>query len=308
MSDNVHDMKQRTIGNTFAVEGKGLHSGLMLQLTFHPAPAGTGLIIRRIDLENKPSFEAVADHVSQTVRGTVLKSGEAQVSTIEHAMAALYANGIDNCLMEVNGPEFPILDGSARTFAEKIAEAGIVETAEDKDIIRIDETIEYSTPNGSYIKATPAEKTEYVVSIDYNSVVLPAQSVSFSDFSLFREDFSKARTFVFVREIEPLLNMNLIRGGDLKNAIVIYDQFMPQENIDKLTEKLNQPRVLASEFGYLTGDLNYENEPARHKLVDLIGDLALTGKTFVGKITAHCPGHHINTEFAKILREKYIKK
>jgi UDP-3-O-[3-hydroxymyristoyl] N-acetylglucosamine deacetylase/3-hydroxyacyl-[acyl-carrier-protein] dehydratase len=301
-------MKQRTLRNSFTVEGKGLHSGLMLKLTFHPAPAGTGIQIKRADLENQPVFQAVADYVSQTVRGTVLKSGDAQVSTIEHAMATLYAFGIGNCLMEVNGPEFPILDGSARIFTEKIIEAGIVELDEYKEVVVIDQEIEYRTPNGSYIIASPAENTSFEVSIDYNSEVLPAQSVSFEDFNLFQIELSKARTFVFVREIEPLLNMNLIRGGDLKNAIVIYDQFMEQENIDRLTEKLNQPKVHASAFGYLTGDLNYENEPARHKLVDLIGDLALAGITYQGKIRAHCPGHHINTEFAKLLREKYINK
>jgi UDP-3-O-[3-hydroxymyristoyl] N-acetylglucosamine deacetylase/3-hydroxyacyl-[acyl-carrier-protein] dehydratase len=299
-------MKQQTIGNSFTLEGKGLHTGVNICLTAHPAPDNHGIRIRRIDMEGTPEIEAVADNVVETVRGTVLKIADSQVSTIEHAMAAFYASGIDNCLFEVNGPEFPILDGSARLFIEKIQEAGIVEQNSEKEYITISELTECAIATGSNIKAFPAEKLELKVKIGFNSPVLKEQNAELMHLENFSDDIANARTFVFVREIEPLLNMNLIKGGDLKNAIVIYDKIMSQEALNELTDKLNQPRINASQLSYLSGALNYENEPARHKLLDVLGDLALAGKPVKGCIVATYPGHTINTEFAKLLRKKYL--
>jgi UDP-3-O-[3-hydroxymyristoyl] N-acetylglucosamine deacetylase/3-hydroxyacyl-[acyl-carrier-protein] dehydratase len=299
-------MKQKTLGNFFIVEGKGLHTGIELSLKVCPAPADYGIRIIRTDIEGRPEIPAVADLVSQTVRGTVLKSGDVQVSTIEHAMAALYAYQIDNCMLEVNGPEFPILNGSSALYVENIEKAGVVELNADKKLLIVSEEIEYVSDSGSVIKAYPSEFQEFEVSIGFNSSVLEDQTAGLCGFENFSTEFAKARTFVFVRDIEPLLKMNLIKGGDLKNAIVIYDQLMSQDELDMLTDKLHQARIDATKLGYLSGELNFENEPARHKLIDLIGDIALTGKTVIGKIVAMHPGHKINTEFAKILREKYI--
>lgn len=299
-------MKQQTIGNSFTLEGKGLHTGVNICLTAHPAPDNHGIRIRRIDMEGTPEIEAVADNVIETVRGTVLKIADSQVSTIEHAMAAFYASGIDNCLFEVNGPEFPILDGSAKLFIEKIQEVGIVAQNDDKKYITITELTECTIATGSNIKAYPAEKLELEVKIGFKSPVLKEQDAHLKLLKNFAADIASARTFVFVREIEPLLNMNLIKGGDLKNAIVIYDHIMSQDALNALTDKLCQPRIDANEPGYLSGALHFDNEPARHKLLDVLGDLALTGRPVKGSIVATYPGHTINTEFAKLLRKKYL--
>ena len=299
-------MRQQTIGNSFVIEGKGLHTGLNIHLKALPAPANHGIKIKRVDMEDQPEIEAIADNVIETVRGTVLKIGNSQVSTIEHAMAAFYAAGIDNCLFEVDGPEFPILDGSSRFYAEQLKTVGIVEQNIEKEYITITGTTECSITTGSNIKAYPADKLELEVLIGFDSPVLDRQEASLNTLEKFPDEIAYARTFVFVREIEPLLNMNLIKGGDLKNAIVIYDKIMSQDALDTLTEKLNQPKINASELGYLTGKLNFENEPARHKLLDVLGDLALTGKPIKGRIVANYPGHTINTEFAKLLRKNYL--
>lgn len=298
-------MRERTIGGSFELEGKGLHTGIFLHLKANPAPAGTGMIIRRTDLEGQPTIELLAENVRDTMRGTVLRNEHLQVSTVEHAMAALYAAGIDNCIFEVDGPEFPILDGSSLPYTEALAQVGIVEQEADKKYVVIDEELEYSTESGSILKAYPCERFEVAVEIGFNSTVLSEQTAELTDMNQFPQEIAHSRTFVFVREIEPLLNMNLIRGGDLKNAIVIYDQLMPQEKMDVLTEKLHQPNIDATQLGYLSGPLHFENEPARHKLLDVIGDLALTGHPIKGRIVAKYPGHKVNTEFAHILRTKY---
>lgn len=299
-------MKQKSLKSPFTVKGKGLHTGLDLVLSANPAPANTGIWIKRIDLEGAPSFEALADYVNQTTRGTVLKVGEAQVSTIEHAMAAFYAAGIDNCVFEVNGPEFPILDGSAKEYVAKILKVGTEEQDADKDFLMIKEEIVVEYPNGSRLEIIPADKFSIEVEIGFNSDVLPDQFAQLNDLNEFGKGVSDCRTFVFVREIEPLLNMNLIKGGDLKNAIVIYDKEMSQEQMDVLTDKLNQPKINANELGYLSGPLKYENEPARHKLLDVIGDLALVGKPMIAKVKARYPGHQINTETAKTIRQSCL--
>jgi UDP-3-O-[3-hydroxymyristoyl] N-acetylglucosamine deacetylase/3-hydroxyacyl-[acyl-carrier-protein] dehydratase len=299
-------MKQKTIGNSFSVEGIALHTGLNIKLMAHPAPADHGIVICRTDIAGKPSMKAVADNVGDTVRGTVLRNEHFQVSTIEHAMAAFYAAGIDNCLFEVDGPEFPILDGSARFFRDKIVEVGVVEQDADKEHLVITDILEYETDSGSKITAYPSDKFELEVMIGFDSPVLREQTAVLNDISEFNEKAATARTFVFVHEIEHLLELNLIKGGDLKNAIVIYDRIMSQETVNTLCEKLHQESIDASQLGYLNGGIKFENEPAMHKLLDVVGDLALTGKPIKGRIVAKYPGHKINTEFAKLLREKYL--
>lgn len=299
--------KQRTIKQSFSFEGKGLHTGLEIKLTFQPAPQNHGIKVKRIDLPEQPVIDALAENVTQTVRGTVLQKGDVQVSTVEHALATLYAFGVDNCLLEVNAPEFPILDGSAKYFVQKLQEAGTEEQEAEKDYYVVRKKIEYTLPeSGSKITILPDDTFSVDVHIGFKSPVLGNQFASLDNIEDFGTEISAARTFVFVREIEPLLNMNLIKGGDLKNAIVIYDEVMPQERMDVMTEKLHQEHIDASVPRYLT-ELNFENEPARHKLLDVIGDLSLIGKPIKGKVIARYPGHKVNTDTAKLIR-KEIKK
>jgi len=301
-------MKQHTIKKSFSLEGKGLHTGLQITLTFLPAPANHGIKICRVDLPEQPVIEAFAENVTQVVRGTVLQKGDVQVSTVEHALAALYAFGIDNCLLEVNAPEFPILDGSAKFFVEKLQEVGLEKLAEDRDYYIVRKKIECSDPEtGAKITLLPDDSFSVDVHIGFESAILGNQFASLDTLDDFVEQTASARTFVFVREIEPLLRMNLIKGGDLKNAVVIYDKIMPQEDVDQLCDKLNQPHIDASKHAYLSGSLHFDNEPARHKLLDIIGDLSLVGKPIKGKVIAYYPGHKINTETAKIIR-KDIKR
>lgn len=300
--------KQNTIKQAFTLSGKGLHSGLEITLTFIPAIANHGIKITRVDLDGAPTLDAVAEYVSETTRGTVLKRGEMQVSTIEHAMSALYAMGVDNCLLEVNAPEFPILDGSAKFFIDEIQKVGLEAQAVEKDYYIVRKKIELSNPEtGAKITILPDDTFSVDVHIGFKSSVLSNQFASMTSLSEFASEISSSRTFVFVREIEPLVNMNLIKGGDLKNAIVIYDLEKTQEDLDKLADLMEQPRHNATKLGYLTGDLKFENEPARHKLLDIIGDLALIGKPILGKVIATYPGHKINTDVAKLIR-KEIKK
>lgn len=299
---------QKTIKKSFSFNGKGLHTGLQIELTFNPAPVNHGIRIKRVDLEGQPIVDALAENVTHTVRGTVLQKGDVQISTVEHALASLFAYGIDNCLLEVNAPEFPILDGSAKYYVEKLNDAGVEEQDEEKDYFVVTKKIEYTIPEtGSKITLLPDDDFSVDVHIGFKSPVLGNQFASLDNLEDFATEIASARTFVFVREIEPLLNMNLIKGGDLKNAIVIYDEVTSQETMDQLAKKLNQPSIDASKPAFLSGELNYENEPARHKLLDVIGDLSLIGKNIKGKVIARYPGHRINTELAKVIR-KEIKK
>lgn len=299
-------MKQKTIGDSFSIEGIGLHTGIIIHFTAHPAAENHGIKIRRTDLEDQPEVNAIAENVGDTRRGTVLKCEKFQVSTVEHALAALYAFGINNCLIEVDGPEFPILDGSSKFYVEELKKTGVSIQDANTEYLIVDEMIELCYESGSYVRAYPSDKLTFEVEIGFNSSILPSQTAKLDSIEHFADEISAARTFVFVREIEPLLQADLIKGGDLKNAIVIYDQLMPQERINFLTKKLRQPEVDASELGYLSGPLNFENEPARHKLLDLVGDLSLTGKALKARIVAKFPGHKINTEFAHLLRKKYL--
>ena len=284
-----------------------------LTVTFNPAPENYGYKIQRIDLPGEPIIDAVAENVTETTRGTVLTKGEARVSTVEHAMAALFALGIDNCLMQVNGPEFPILDGSAIHYVEQIERVGIKEQNAEKDVFVIKSKIEIKDDRtGNSIIILPDEKFSLNVLVHYDSDILFNQYATLEDMKKFKAEIASSRTFVFVRELEALLNLGLIKGGDLDNAIVIYEREMPQEKFDKLTDVLGVPHIDAKKLGYLNHKpLVWNNEPARHKLLDIIGDLALIGKPLQGRIIATCPGHTINNKFAramrKIIREQKVQ-
>lgn len=297
--------KQKTLKDSFSLSGKGLHTGLDLIVTFKPAPADYGYKIQRIDLDSKPIIEALAENVKETMRGTVLFKGNARVSTVEHAMAALYAAGIDNCHIEVNGPEFPILDGSAKYYVENIQAVGIKEQDALKDYYAVTSKIEIQDEEtGSSIILLPDDKFCANVLISFQSEVLDNQYATLENMEDFPSEIASSRTFVFVREIEPLLGAGLIKGGDLDNAIVIYEKEMSQERFDKLAEVMNVPRMDATKRGFIMHKpLSWPNEPARHKLLDLIGDLALVGKPIKGRIIATRPGHTINNKFARIIRK-----
>lgn len=301
-------MKQNTIKKSFTLEGKGLHTGLQITLTFMPAPANHGIRICRVDLPDEPTYQALADYVTATERGTVLTRPDGwQISTIEHVMAALYALDIDNCLLRVNAPEFPILNGSGEPIVAALLNAGIEPQAEDVEPFIVRKRMEYENPDtGSKIVLMPDTHYNVDVHVDYNSTILSNQYANLEQLSDFATEIASARTFVFVREIEPLIQANLIKGGDLENAIVIYDQPLSQERIDAIAKAMNQPTKSADTLGFMT-ELTYNNEPARHKLLDVIGDLALIGRRIQGKIIATRPGHGANTTFAKMVR-KELKK
>lgn len=299
-------LKQKTLKDSFSLRGKGLHTGLDLTVTFNPAPDNHGYKIQRIDLEGQPIIDAVADNVIETTRGTVLGKNGAKVSTVEHGMAALYAYGIDNCLIQVNGPEFPILDGSAISYVQEIERVGIVEQAAVKDYYIIKQKIEFKDEEtGSSIIVLPDEDFSVNVLISYESKIIPNQFATLESMKDFPNEIAASRTFVFVREIEPLLSAGLIKGGDLDNAIVIYERQVSQEKLDQLADIMKVPHKDANHLGYINHKpLVWDNEPARHKLLDIIGDLALIGKPIKGRIIATRPGHTINNKFARQMRKE----
>ena len=297
--------KQRTLAASFSLKGKGLHTGLEIEITFNPAPENHGYKIKRVDMEGQPTIDALAENVASTDRGTVLSKNGVTVGTIEHAMAALYAFEIDNCLIEVNAPEFPILDGSSRFFAEAIQRVGIVEQGAPKDFYIVKHKIEVKDEeSGASVVILPDDKFSANVLISFNSPVLSNQFATLNDLSEFPTEIAASRTFVFVREVEMLLQHNLIKGGDLDNAIVIYDQKLPQESLDKLADMMNLPHKQLQELGYVNNEpLMFDNEPARHKLIDVIGDLALIGRPIRGRVIATRPGHKINNQLARLIRK-----
>ncbi len=299
-------LKQNTLAKSFSLQGKGLHTGLDIHITFNPAPDNHGYKIKRVDLEGEPVIEALAENVVYTQRGTVVSKNNVYVGTIEHAMAALYAFEIDNCLIEVNAPEFPILDGSSRYFVEEIQKVGVIEQNAPKDIYIVKNKIEVrDEETGSSLILLPDDKFCINVLISFDSPVLSNQFATMNDLSEFPQEMAASRTFVFVREVEALLNDNLIKGGDLDNAIVIYDQVMPQNALNKLAKELNIPYKDIKSLGYINNvPLVCDNEPARHKLIDVIGDLALIGKPIRGRVIATRPGHKINNELAKNIRKE----
>lgn len=299
-------LKQTTLRGSFSLFGKGLHTGLQLTVTFNPAPENFGYKIKRIDLDGEPVIEAIAENVVETSRGTVVTKGEARCSTIEHGMAALYAMGIDNCLITVNGPEFPILDGSARQYVENISRVGIEEQNAPKDFYVIKKKIEVrDETSDSSIIILPDDQFSITAMISFDSQFLSSQFATLDDMADFEKEIASARTFVFVREIEPLLKAGLIKGGDLDNAIVIYERQIPQESLDKLADYMNVEHKDATKLGYINDKpLVWYNEPARHKLLDIIGDMALIGRPIKGRIIATRPGHTINNKFARQIRRE----
>ncbi len=299
-------MKQQTLNGEFTLKGKGLHTGLEIEATFLPAPENHGYKFQRIDLPDQPVVDALAEYVVETERGTVLAKGDVRVSTVEHALAALYAAGVDNCLIKVNAPELPILDGSAIAFSEAIDSIGLVEQSTDKNFYVVKRKIEVrDEKTGAHLTVLPDSDFSIDVMVSYDSPVLTNQYARLENVASFRSDIAASRTFVFVREVEPLLHANLIKGGDLDNAIVIYDKKLPQEKLDHIADLMGAPHKDAGELGYLNNrPLEFENEPARHKLLDVMGDVALIGRPLKGRIIACRPGHKINTTFAKQIRKE----
>ncbi len=302
-------LKQKTLKGSFSLFGKGLHTGLSLTVTFNPAPENTGYRIQRIDLEGEPIIDAVAENVVDTRRGTVLGKGDVRVSTVEHGLAALYALGIDNCLIQVNGPEFPILDGSADMYVKKISEIGLEEQNAPKDFYIIRHKIEIKDDEtGSCVTILPDEEFSITAMCSFESKFINSQFATLDKIESFAEDIAPARTFVFVRDIMPLLEANLIKGGDLDNAIVIYEREVTQEKLDHLADVLKVPHMDATKIGYIQHKpLMWENECTRHKLLDIIGDMALIGRPIKGRIIATRPGHTINNKFARLLRKEIRK-
>lgn len=302
-------LKQNTLKESFSLRGKGLHTGLNLTVTFLPAPAGHGYRIQRIDMPGQPAIDAVAENVVDTQRGTVLGKGEMRCSTVEHALAALYALGIDNVLIQVDGPEFPILDGSAQPYVQEIQRIGTVEQDAPKDYYYITKKMEFrDDKTGACITVLPDDDFSITSMIAFDSKVLSSQFATLDSMDKFVTEVAAARTFVFVREIEQLLMAGLIRGGDLDNAIVIYERQTTQENVDKLCKLTGAEHHDATDLGYIQHKpLVWDNEPARHKLLDIIGDMALIGRPIKGRIIATRPGHTINNMFARMMRKEIRK-
>ncbi len=302
-------MKQNTLNGSFSLCGKGLHTGLSLTVTFNPAEENHGYKIQRIDLPGMPIMDAVAENVIDTQRGTVLGKGEMRCSTIEHAMAALYALGVDNVLIQVNGPEFPILDGSAAIYVSEIKRIGLKEQNAPKDYYVINKKMEFrDDKTGACITLLPDEDFSITSMISFDSKVLSSQFATLDNMEKFETEVAAARTFVFVREIAPLLTAGLIKGGDLDNAVVIYEQETSQDVLDKLCEQTGAEHHDAKDLGYIQHKpLVWENEPARHKLLDIIGDMALIGRPIKGRIIATRPGHTINNKFARMMRKEIRK-
>ena len=300
-------MKQHTIKESFTLSSVGLHTGLFVTATFHPAPENTGVCLRRVDLPGQPCHQALADYVSGTERGTVLERGKWKISTVEHALSALYAMGVDNCIIDVDAPEMPILDGSARMFVREIQRVGLEEQNAEQEVYVVKEPIEYISEHGHSMRIEPCDHYEVNVTIAFQSNILREQHASLTDLKDYPQDISSARTFCFVREIEPLLRVGLIKGGDLKNALVIYEQELSQSGMDYFCDKLGQPHLDATKLGYLS-PLNYPNEPARHKLLDVIGDVSLLGLRLQGKVIAYKPGHTFNTQCIRRLRNQILSE
>lgn len=297
--------KQHTLKASFELEGKGLHTGLEIKIRFNPAPENHGYKIKRVDLEGQPTIDALAENVGNTQRGTVLIKDGVQVSTIEHAMSALYALGVDNCLIEVNAPEFPILDGSAIKYVEKIKEVGLEKQMAERDYYIVRSKTEIVDPEtGSKLILLPDDKFCINSFIEFESQFIPNQSATMDEISEFEKEIAPCRTFVFVREVQPLLAAGLIKGGDLDNAIVIYERQISQDSLNQLADLLGVPHKDATELGYLNHkSILFPNEPARHKLLDIIGDIALIGKPIKGRIIATRPGHKINNLLARAIRK-----
>ncbi len=298
--------KQQTLLESFSLSGKGLHTGLNINITFLPAPAGTGRVIRRVDMEGQPEIPALSEFVKGTERGTVLRKGDASVSTIEHAMSALYALGVDNCIIEVDAPEFPILDGSAIEYVRQIRRVGLQEQELDREYYIVKQRMEVVSEDGrSKILLLPDSGFGVDVHISFDSPVLSNQFASIEDLSQFEDEIAASRTFVFVREIEQLLKNDLVKGGDLDNALVIYDRLISQEELDRICGLMGIAPKVGLDLGYINNKpIIFANEPARHKLLDVLGDLSLIGRPIQGRVIATCPGHKINNDMGQKIRKE----
>ncbi|HEX2969680.1 MAG TPA: bifunctional UDP-3-O-[3-hydroxymyristoyl] N-acetylglucosamine deacetylase/3-hydroxyacyl-ACP dehydratase [Bacteroidales bacterium] len=301
--------KQRTLAGDVSLTGKGLHTGLNVTITFKPAPANHGYKFCRTDLPGKPVIDALAENVTDTARGTTLMQNNASVATVEHALAALYGLQIDNALIELDGPEAPIMGGSSWKFVEAIRQTGFVELKEERNYFVVKQKITYSEEeHGVDLIVYPDDHLSINVLIDYNSKILGNQYSILDSIKNFEEEISKSRTFVFFHELEPLFNAGRIKGGDLDNAIVILEKEVEQEEIDRIAKMFNRPGISTHNAGVLNNtQLKYPNEPARHKLLDIMGDIALVGHPIKGKIVATRPGHHANTRLARIIRQEMKK-
>lgn len=294
---------QQTIKQVYSFNGKGLHSGVAINMVLLPAPVNHGVKFCRVDIPGKPIIEAVASNVAGTQRGTVLKKGENSVSTVEHLMSALFGLGIDNLLVEIDGPEVPILDGSALEYVNSISKVGLEVQNEPRRYFELKEPIHYKdAQTGSSISLFPDSNFSIDVMVDFNSDVIGNQHASYTSETDYSNEIAPCRTFVFLHDILPLINNNLIKGGDLNNAIVIVEKRVEGPELKKLEAIFGPNDKDFIEKGYLNKEkLKYNNECARHKLLDLIGDLALAGVRFKGKVVANKPGHKINSEIAKVI-------
>lgn len=299
-------MQQHTLAATATLSGIGLHTGKLVEITFHPAPAKHGIKFQRVDLEGEPVVPADVNYVVATNRGTTLARGEATVATVEHALSALVGLGVDNALVTLDGPEVPILDGSAGPFFDALAAVGTVEQDAEREYFEIEEPIEFRDElTGAELVAMPAEAYEVTTMIDFNSEVLGTQYATMSALEDFGTEIAHSRTFVFLHEIEKLLSEDLIKGGSLDNAIVIAERAVTAAELQTLGERIGRDDIRVDGHGVLnTTELKFQNEPARHKLLDVVGDLSLVGAPIKGKIVARKPGHAVNTAFAKRLKAR----
>ena len=293
--------KQTTIKKQTTLEGVGIHTGNEVKLTFKPAPADFGYVFKRIDMTNQPEIEALSKYVVDTQRGTTLEKDGIKLKTIEHVLAALVGLEIDNIIIEINGEEPPILDGSSKYFVEALESAGIKFLNKIRSEYIVKEVISYvDTKTGSEITVIPSDNYQITTMVDYDTKILGTQNATLNNLKEFKENFSNARTFSFLHEIEMLLENNLIKGGDLNNAIVYVDKKISDETMDKLKKAFKKDKISVKPNGILDNlNLHYQNEAARHKLLDVMGDLALIGKRIRGKVIAKKPGHKTNTTFAK---------
>lgn len=309
MDDNFNPDKQHTLVSEVHISGTGLHTGINVDMTLNPAKPGFGFQFQRIDLPGKPIIKADCDLVTDTSRGTTLEVGDAKVSTVEHILAALVGMGVDNCLIEINGPEIPIIDGSSEPFVEIIEETGVVEQDAVKTWYTIDHNISYYDEEKRVeITALPSNNYKITTLIDFNSPVLGTQHASLKSMTDFKVEIAPCRTFCFLHELEALLDNNLIKGGDINNAIVVVDKPVTPEEMARLAKAFGRNKMEVKSEGYLNNlELRFPNEPARHKLLDVVGDLALIGYPVKGHIIANRPGHSSNVAFAKKVKQ-FIKK
>ena len=309
MDQHFNPDKQHTIEKNISISGTGLHTGVLVEMTLNPANPGFGYQFQRTDLPNQPIIKADCDLVTDTSRGTTLQVGDAKISTVEHILAALVGLGVDNCLIQVNGPEIPIIDGSSTPFIEIIEKAGVVEQDAAKAWYSIDENIfHYDDAKRVEMVALPALDYQITTLIDFNSPVLGTQHAALKTIKEFKSEIAPCRTFCFLHELEALLKNDLIKGGDINNAIVVVDQPVSEQEMNRLAKVFKRDKIEVKSEGYLNNlELRFPNEPARHKLLDVIGDLALIGYPIKARIIANRPGHSSNVEFAKKIKQ-YIKK